>query len=90
MSRAKGQSRFGCLRVSPTGAPRTRCAQSNTFATPRVVEDLAEGEPIGFEVVMVTSGGGIMHTRELAIGPEWAYVEEFGRDGDLVDEVAMD
>ena len=28
-------------------------------ATPRVVEDLAEGEPIRFEVVRVTGCGGI-------------------------------
>ena len=56
----------------------------------RVLEDPAEGEPIEFEVVRVTIGGGITHTRELAIGAECAYVEEFGRDGDLVDEVAMD
>ena len=43
--------------------------------TTRVVEDLAEGEPIECDAVRVRGGGGRTHTRELAIGAECAYVE---------------
>ena len=56
----------------------------------RLVEHLAQSEPIVHEVVRVACRGTIPHVRELALGAVRAAVEQLLRDWRVEDEVTME
>lgn len=61
------------------------------FRAPRgVVMYLTEREAGVFEVVRVAGGGGVTHVGEFALVALGAHVQQFGRDGGVEDEVAVE